>query len=318
MSRRFRASGFTAAEMLVASAIAGIVAGTAALTIYTVTLAQRQYTQIATFTLPNGALANFYPGQSGNSVNCAVAPNFSAVSQAESMREKFILDVSQAVGVYCLARNSGNYNTIRPTGITAPPAGTNIDTPEAFRVYLGTLYASASTTFVSYRNFPTTAPCLSIFVLGYSNNSAIIPVTAVYDLDIVSAKNPLSGTVVGNYAAVRRFVNGALSAYYDCCFQLSGEGTDSWYPSVISFERQVRKAVAEGSSSIDRFKIAEEKPFSLVFWPDPSRSSLKLPNGNTTSSYNASFSSTDPRKAYNHMGGRTAFMFVVPLFPSSS
>ena len=147
MSRRFMASGFTAAEMLVASAIAGIVAGTAALTIYTVTLAQRQYTQIATFTLPNGALANFYPGQSGTSVNCVVAPSFSAVAQAESMREKFIFDISQAVGVYCLARNSGNYNTIRPVGITSPPAGTILDTPDAFRTYLGTLYSAAPTTF---------------------------------------------------------------------------------------------------------------------------------------------------------------------------
>ena len=190
MTRRFMAAGFTAAEMLVASAVAGIVAGTAALTIYTVTLAQRQYNQIATFTLPNGALANFYPGQSGTSVNCVVAPNFSAVAQAESVREKFILDTSQAVGVYCLARNSGNYNTIRPTGITSPPAGTNLDTPDAFRTYLGTLYSAAPTTFVSYRNFPATAPCLSIYILGYSNNAASIPVTAVYDLDVVSAKEP--------------------------------------------------------------------------------------------------------------------------------
>lgn len=317
MTRRFMTAGFTAAEMLVASAIAGVVAGTAALTLHTVTLAQRQYNQIATFTLPNGALANFYPGQTGNSVNCVVAPCFSAVAQAESVREKFVLDTSQAVGVYCLARNSGNYNTIRPTGITAPPAGTNLDTPDAFRTYLGTLYSAAPTTFVSYRNFPATAPCLSIYVLGYSNNATSIPVIAVYDLDVVSAKQPISSAVVGNYVAVRRYVNGALTAYYDCCFKLSGDGTDSWYPAVISFERQSRKAVAEGSSSIDRFKIAEEKPFCLVFWPDPSRSSLKLPNGNTTSSYNTGFPSTDPRKAYNHMGGRSAFMFVVPLFPSA-
>ena len=54
-----------------------------------------------------------------------------------------------------------------------------------------------------------------------------------------------------------------------------------------------------------------------MFWPDPSRSSLKLPNGNTTGSYNTGFPSTDPRKAYNHMAGRSAFMFVVPLFPSA-
>lgn len=311
------AAGFTAAEMLVASAIVGVVTGTAALTLYTVSLGQRQYTQVATYYLPNGALANFYPGNSGNTyVNCDVAPNFSAIARAEALREKFLLDTSQAVGVFCLARNTGNYNTIRPNAITSPPTGTNLDTPDAFRTYLTTIYSAASTTFVSFRNYPATAPCLSIYVLGYSANSTVIPVIAIYDMDLVPAKDPTTLTTIGNYVSVRRYVSGVLTAYYDVCFKLSGDGTDSWYPSVVSFERQARKAVVEGSTSIDRFKIAREKPFSLVFWPDPSRSSLQLPAGNTTASLNPNFATTDPRKAYNHMAGRTAFMFVVPLFPS--
>ena len=96
-----------------------------------------------------------------------------------------------------------------------------------------------------------------------------------------------------------------------------GSVFDIWTSFESQSVRTGRKKVPEPIYSIDRFKIAEEKPFCLVFWPDPSRSSLKLPNGNTTGSYNASFASTDPRKAYNHMAGRTAFMFVVPLFPSS-
>jgi hypothetical protein len=116
---------------------------------------------------------------------------------------------------------------------------------------------------------------------------------------------------------VRRYVNGALTAYYDCIFRLSGDGTDSWSPPVVSFERQVRKALTEGATTTDRFKVAEEKPFYFVFWPDPAADSLRLPAGNTLGSVNPTFATTDPRKAYNHMAGRTSFMFVVPLFPSS-
>ena len=328
MMRRGRTtSGFTAAEMLVATAIAAVVAGAAALTMYGVTISQRQYAQVTTVTLPAGALANFYPGWSGttvngtlntNAVSTVLAPNFGALARAESLRERFLFDVSQGVAVYCLARNTGNYNTIRPTSITAPPAGTTLDTADAFRIYLGTLYTAASTTFVSFRNFPSTAPCFSIYILAYSNNSTSIPVVAVYDMDVVTAKDPnATTTTVGNFVSVRRYVNGYLSAYYDCCFKLSGDGTDSWYPPIVAFERQSRKAVVEGSSSIDRFKVAEEKPFYFVFWPDPARDNLRLPSGNTTSSLNPGFTSTDPRKAYNHMAGRTSFMFTLPMFPSA-
>ena len=315
--KRFRqAGGFTAAEMLIASSIAAVVVGMAALTVYGISLGQRRFTEVTTVTLPNGALSNFYSGQTGNTVNTVIAPNYDAVGRAEALREKFLSDQRQAVAVYILARNAGNYNTIRPPNITAPPAGTNIDTADGFRAYLATLYASASTTFVSVRNFPASAPCLSIFLLGYSSNSTAIPILAVYDMDIVSAKDPSNTTVtLGSYVSVRRYVSGTLTAYYDCMFKSSGDGTDSWYPPFVCFERQCRKAVTEGSTTIDRFKVAEEMPFYFLFWPDPSRDSLRLPSGNTTSALNPSFATTDPRKAYNHMAGRTAFMFVVPMFP---
>uniref|UniRef100_UPI00329A0C51 hypothetical protein n=1 Tax=Salmonella enterica TaxID=28901 RepID=UPI00329A0C51 len=62
------------------------------------------------------------------------------------------------------------------------------------------------------------------------------------------------------------------------------------------------------SATIDRFKRAAERPFYFIWWPDPSARHLGA-IANT-------FSSTDPRQAYNHMAGRTAFMFVVPMFPA--
>ncbi len=314
---RFNA-GFTAAEMLMATAISAVVVGIAALTAYAVSTAPRQYAQVVAVTLPNGAISNFYPGQTGTSIGTVVMPNFDAIARAEALREKFNTDVAQSVAIYCLARNTGNYNTIRPGSIAAPPAGTVLDTPDAFRIYLGTLYTAASTTFVSFRNYPTSAPCFSVFMLGYSNNWSAMPLIALYDFDMVTAKDPNNAlTTLGNYACVRRYVNGALTSYYDGLYRLSGDGSDSWFPAVVSFERQSRKALVEGATSVDRFKLAQEKPFYLVFWPDPARDSLRLPTGSTTSALNPNFATSDPRKAYNHMAGRTSFMFAVPMFPSS-
>lgn len=316
MNRLRHRAGFTAAEMLVATAIAGVVVGSAALVCSAVARAHRTYANVTTVTLPNNALANFY-AQTGTTVSTYIAPNFGSVARAESLREKFNGDVAQAVAVYCLARNSGSYNTIRPTTIPSPPAGTNLDTPDAFRAYLATIYSGATSTFVSYRNYPSSAPCFSIYLLGYSSNATTIPVLAVYDLDLVTAKDPNNSAVtVGNYVTLRRYVANTLTDYYDVIYPISGTGTDSWYPAIVSFERQSRKAINEGTS-IDRFKVAREKPFYFIFWPDPSRDSLKLPSGNTTSLLNPGFSSSDPRKAYNHMAGRTSYMFTVPLFPSA-
>jgi hypothetical protein len=303
--------GFTAAEMLVATMLSAVAIGIGATVIYAVSNAQRQYDNIATVTVPTGALPNFY-NSSGTSVSTFITPNFSCVAQAENMRQRFMEDVSQAVAVFPLSRASGTWNTVRPYDMTSPAAGVVIDTPEAFRSYLLTLYTAASI-FTSYRNYPSGQNSLSVYMLGYSANSATIPILAIYDLDVVTAQT--SGVNMGYYVSVRRYVGNNMTNYYDCVFR-TGDATDSWYPPVVAFERQSRKGIVEGSP-IDIYKVAEEKPFFLMFWPDPSRDSLRLPTGNTTSSLNPSFAATDPRKAYNHMAGRTSFMFAVPMFPSS-
>jgi hypothetical protein len=277
-----------------------------------VTSAQHQYDSVATVTLPSGALNNFY-NTSGTSVSTFIAPNFSAVAQAENMRERFNADVAQAIAVFPLSRASGSYNTVRPFDITAPPSGTLLDTPEAFRLYLLSHYTEASV-FSNYRNYPSTQNSFSIYILGYSADQYTIPITAIYDLDIVTAST--NNTAMGNYVSMRRYVGSTMTNYYDCIFPYSGDGTDSWCPPIVSFERQCRKAVIEGANTIDKFKLGEEKAFFLMFWPDPARSNLRLPSGNTPT-VNPTFAAGDPRQAYNHMGGRTAFMFAVPMFPSS-
>jgi hypothetical protein len=83
--------------------------------------------------------------------------------------------------------------------------------------------------------------------------------------------------------------------------------TDDFTPLFITFERAIRRAIRE-ADPINRFKMAAERPFYFVWWPDPGARHLG-PQPNT-------LSVTDPRQAYNHMAGRTAFMFTVPMFPA--
>jgi hypothetical protein len=308
--------------LIVATAIAGVVVGSAALAYGTLTRNQRQFTNVATIRLPSSSMrSNFYPGQSSsNNINVPVAPNFGSLARAGVVREKFMADVTQSIAVFCLLRNANVLNTVRPVTIPTPTDGTRLDTPEAFRLYLHARVSGASSVFTrGYRNYDEllTAPNLTIFILGYSASAATIPVLAIYDLDMVQATNPnATSTQIGTYAAVRRYVGSSLTAYYDVFYPKSE--TDNFAPMVVAFERRSRLAVAEGSTTIDRFKRAAEQPFYFLFWPDPSRDSLALPEDARPSGVlNGSYSTTDPRRGYNHMGGRTSFMFTVPMFPSS-
>jgi Tfp pilus assembly protein PilE len=196
VNRRRASPGFTAAELLVTTAIAAVVIGAAVMAYSTVMRGQRQYSSGATILIPSGAQDNFY-GVNSTSITTVMAPNFGRVARAESLRETFMADTAQAVGVYCLYRGNNTWNTVRPSTITAPPYGTVLDTPEAFRTYLATDFPEAATIFTSYRNYGTT-PNISIFILGYSANSTTMPVIAVYDMDFVQATDPVAtGTVVG-------------------------------------------------------------------------------------------------------------------------
>ncbi len=319
MKRPSHNAGFTSAEMLVATALAGIVIGAAALAYHTLLIGQRSFTETVQVTIPAAAQNNFYGVNSAN-ITSYVAPNFGCVARAEAMRAKFTADTLQAVGVYCLYRNTGVYNTVRPTTIPTPAVGTKLDTVEAFRTYLNTAISGASSIFsVNYRSYYD-SPNYSIFILGYSGDITNIPVIAVYDVGIVTASDSAGTTAMGQYASVRRYVAGTLTAYYDVVY-LKANSTDQFSPPVVCFERAARKAVTE--AAVDPFKKAGAQPFYFVWWPDPARDSLKVPYPNTSATFsttsstlNPTFSSTDPRKIYNHMGGRTSYMFTVPMFPS--
>lgn len=314
--------GFTAAEMLVATSIVAMVIGAAALAFHTMARGQRQNTESVYVQLPSGTVGNFFYDFTTDNISTYVAPNYGSVARAESLREKFIADCASAVGVYCLYRPSGTYNYIRQATLPTPTSGTQMDTPEAFRQYLIANVSTAAASFpTAYRNY-LSSPNYSVFVLGYSSTATTIPIIAVYDVDFVQAKDAPNGSrVLGTYAAVRRYVNLNLTDYYDCLY-LTGDATDSFSPPVVAFERSNRLAVTETTVTAaqpippDYFKVAAEQPFYFIWWPDPSRNSLKLPLPNTASSLNATFAATDPRKAYNHMAGRSAYMFTIPMFPS--
>ncbi|HSJ04652.1 MAG: type II secretion system protein J [Verrucomicrobium sp.] len=308
--------GFTAAEMLVATMVGAVVIGAAALAYATFVNAQQRFSDVATVRLTSTAKSNFY-GISGSDITTYVAPNYGSLARAEALRERFITDTTQSVAVYCLYRANAVYNTIRPASIASPPAGTRMDTPELFRTYLSTAVTASATVFTSYRNVGTT-PNYTVFILGFSQNATTIPVIAVYDVDFVEAKNPSATSVIlGTYASVRRYVSGTLTGYYDVIYRASGQ-TESFVPPVVAFERRSLKALVEGNTTIDRFKVAAEQPFYFIFWPDPAVDSLALPsNASTSGTLNGSYGTTDVRRAYNHMAGRTSFMFTLPMFPST-
>jgi hypothetical protein len=169
----------------------------------------------------------------------------------------------------------------------------------------------------------TPAANASIFILGYSKTQGRLKVISVYDIDVIrftDAANPQ-----GFHASVKRYSDDprgstfplAFSGGYEVFFppslpnpnptNPSAWATDGFAPLFITFERSSRLSILEGTG-IDRFKVAAERPFYFIWWPDPGARHLG-PQPNT-------LNPKDPRQAYNHMAGRTAFMLTVPMFPA--
>lgn len=313
-SSRQRCAGFSAAELLVAMAIGAVIIGAAAVAYGTVARSQPRVGSSAVVTLDSTRLQNFY-NLNQATIQATIAPNYGSLARAEVMRERFLNDCLSATAVFPLARTG--INTYRPFQITFNPAtDTFPDNPLRFRELLVAKGLVAASVFVSTRNYNTTATNASIFVLGYSPDTGVINVTAVYEVDISKTTSP-----AGFYASVRRHANNGsgatLTAYYDVFYPPSdplswSSTTDGFTPLWVSFERQARRDLSPPETTdIERFKLAREKPFYLIWWPDPAARSL----GQYRAS-NTSYAPTDPRRAYNHMAARTSFMFTVPVFPA--
>lgn len=329
-----RSRGFTSAELLVALSIGALVVGTAAVGFGSFVRAQPRAGNSVEVQLDNTRMLAYY-GLNQGTVQAVVAPNYGAVARAENLRERFVADTMGATAVFCLARNRPN--TYHPYEIPFDPSvdATVLDRSTAFFAHLllkgaSTGVQATSFTATARNHTPLPVPAAStttagstysygasIFVLGYSSNPSALVVTAVYDIDIDKVSSP-----PGFYTSVKRWaaapsVAARLTDYYDVFYPPSNSATwpvttDQFAPLWVSFERETLRARTE-SVAIDRFKIADEQPFYFVWWPDPAvrnldavRASLNRPAAN------------DPREAYSHMLGRTAFMFTVPVFPASS
>ena len=315
ISRRTYSCGFTAAELLFAMALGAAVIGAAA--IGYATIAKNRPTTSATATIPlsSAKLTNYY-NLAQTSIITAVAPNYGSAAKAEDLRERFMADIHTATAVFPLARTG--VNTVRPATIPFNPITDNIvDQPQRFRELLISKGLATAATFVDRRNYDETSPNCSIFVIGYSADPASMTVTAVYDIDVDKITTPK-----GFYASVKRYVAtptsaATLTAYYDIFYpaydgSLWPTTTDKFSPLWVSFERQSRQYISPAESAdINRFKVAREQPFYLMWWPDPAAPTLGMYRASNTS-----YPSSDPRKVSNHMAGRTSYMFTVPAFPS--
>lgn len=301
-----RHRGFTFVEMLVAMSLTAIFLGAGAMVFQSISVNSKRLTSLLTVDIGGNAAQNFY-GQESGEIRVYSAPNYGRLPFVQNLRETFFDDLARSESVYCLPRSG--LNTIRPATLTypAPNPGDDrpeLDTPEAFRQFLHTAEPTSVAIFdTAIRNVPPTAkPNTSIFLVGPAAGDDEMSVVAVYDIDLLT---PTGRT--GTYASVRRYKNGSLTNYYDVYYE--DNGGNAFLPLFVVFERQARGNVSEGAA-IDRFKVAPGAPFYFLWWPDPSINPL------SKEPWVAVEDAASPRAAYEHMAGKTSFLFTVPMFPS--
>ncbi len=287
-------------ELLLTVGIAAFVLTTAVIVYAAVVSARSNKEAELSLNLGTTLMEQFYDSDSA-ALSVWTAPNYGRTARAEELRELLLEDLGRANALFVLSR--AGHIGLRPTTLDltgVDPA--RLDTPNAFLTLLESRFPGSSGTYSAYRG-PAPDANLSLFLLEPSPSADFLQVLAIYELDLVASTNP-----EGTYASVRRYVGGALTAYYDVFYPAS-ENTAAFAPVAVCFERRSLLALDEGDG-INAFKQAADRPFYFVWWPDPSARSL------TETPVNVSFPSSDPRSAYAQMGQRTAFFFVLPMFPS--
>ncbi len=303
-----RHGGFTMIELLLALAIGAAVITAGVMIFQSLTAGARPSGSYVNITLGTTVMQNFY-GLNQASIDAWIAPNYGQRAQADMLRDRLWEDLEKANAVYCLGRADGVLNTTHPQTITVPATfrGQNYDLPEAFRLLLADAIPASGPTFTAYRG-ASTARNLTIFILEPSDDVTLLSVRAVYDIDLVATTSSLGN---GTYVSGRRYEGGTLTDFYDV-FYLT-DGTDPTPPTIpfnplaVAFERSVRPS--EGNAAVDRIKVAEQRPFYFVWWPDPAMPYLEAFLG-------GNFGAADPRSAYPNMGGRTSLFFTIPMFPA--
>jgi hypothetical protein len=337
---RTGSQGFSSAEALAAMALGALVIGAVAIAYGSVIRNRPRTADNTPLTIAADRAAYF--GLGTTTPRVPVAPSYDALAQAEAMRERFWADVMGATAVFPLARADASYAQapVRPYEINYDPVVdtyTNTDTatrlnfpdsPLNFRDLLLRRASAVASVFPSglgNRFYNETATNASIYVIGYSDAPGKLRVNAIYEIDINKLTSPQ-----GFFASVRRYSRATAvspiptvpTMRYEVFFPgYNGTGkdgqtvswpttTDNFTPLWAAFETTARDhpRTAEPSVSIQPFKRAVEQPFALIWWPDPGAKTLGRYRAT-----NSPISSSLPISKYNHMGGRTSFMFAVPI-----
>ncbi len=319
-------------ELLVVLALGAIILGGVMVAYGTLVSARSGVSDTMDIELPAALVADFYGAGLGTKRTVPVAPSYGALARAEKLREEFHKDTLSAAGVFCLHRRETRItNPLRRTWFPYDPAVDGpLEKPRDFYDFLVRMDPVTATVFEIPRNPGSNnlspAPHASVYLTGFSADGSRLGVIAVYEVDLIrfdkQAVRPW-----GFYASVRRYTHdpampdspqSVLAGGYEVFFPpsvskatlVSQFSSDDFRPAFVYFERAARRSVTEDHIlGGDRFKKAAERPFYFLWWPDPAMPNLAtLGNGNIRPQL--------ARRAYNHMGGRTSFMFTVPMFPA--
>lgn len=324
--------GFSSMELVLVLALSALVMGGMVVSYGTLVRSQPQVSTLVEVPLAASRLTTFFNSSSSNYRDTHVAPSYGSLAEAEKLREQFYHDVISATAVFCLAREENRDNTWKPAYIPYDPdTDEELDTPQKFRAHIIRESGVSATQYVDWRNpgigntnSQNLPPNASIFILGYTGLGSFLRVQAIYDMDVIRLTDAKTG--LGFHTSVKRYADPAgppegtgYSLVYSAGYRVfyppanpaatkaADFSKDGFTPLFVTFERHTRRAFVEGVPT-DRFKLAAERPFYFVWWPDPAARHLgEQPN---------TAAPTTPQHAYNHMGGRTSFMFTVPMFPA--
>jgi prepilin-type N-terminal cleavage/methylation domain-containing protein len=296
--KKTRTRAFTLVELLVAAAIGAAVI-TAAVVGFGVIGNLSSGTGSVNVRLPGSALSDLY-GAGSSFVTVGANPNYFQGIQARQLKDRLVKDVASGTAVFCLGRGFRGSPTVRPRSLSVEQ-GTDFRTvasPDEFR----DCFSAELGSFPSGQGGALSwAGNASIFVLGTLDNVVEtennLSVVAIYEVDFVPTTEPAGGT----FASVRRFSgtnNAVPTDYYHAFYPDEINGNNGFRPLAAFFPRS-----ASGNGG---FAVAENYPFSFVWWPDPLVSKLEGPAVPSTSGVPDS---------YANMGDRTGLFFVLPTFP---
>jgi len=281
-SLKFPCAGFTYVELVVALSIAAIVLTAAVMAYGTISGTRVVSIRSEVIRLASSTATNLYVS-TNRLISVPVAPNYGSLLQAETMRERLYQDISTATANFLLGRDGLNTYRVEQLGIDFTNDGRRMLTPMAFRQVLPNANDYSATATNALQTVNST-----LYVLNASTTNGFLVVRSTYETDFILMTEEPQGV----YATVRRYEGFELTDYYHVFYPQTNTNL-SFRPLGYVFNRGTVNDV-----SVD-------KPFYLMWWPDPS--SPRLPD---------SSGSGQDRAGYTNMANQTPFFFVIPAFPA--